>query len=41
MVLAVHDGVVVQQIPDRDGRDEAPDLERTALLLLLRSAVTS
>jgi AcrR family transcriptional regulator len=41
MVLALHDGVVVQQVPDMDQRDEAPDLERTALLLLLRSAVTS
>jgi AcrR family transcriptional regulator len=45
MVLALHDGVVintvVQQLPDPAGRDDAPDLEHTALLLLLRSAVTS
>jgi AcrR family transcriptional regulator len=36
-VLAVHDGVVLSQVP---GPDAAPDdLERTALLLLLRAAV--
>ena len=36
-VLAVHDGVVLSQVP---GPDVAPDdLERTALLLLLRAAV--
>jgi AcrR family transcriptional regulator len=41
MVLALHDGVVVQQVPGADEGDAALDLERTALLLLLRSAVTS
>ncbi|SOD95379.1 transcriptional regulator, TetR family [Blastococcus haudaquaticus] len=39
MILAVHDGAVVQQLPD--GRDDAAELQRTALLLLLRSAVTT
>jgi AcrR family transcriptional regulator len=41
MILALHDGLVVQQMPGTDGRDDASDVERTALLLLLRSAVTS
>jgi len=41
MVLAVHDGAVVQQLPDAEGLDDAVELERTALLLLLRSAVTT
>ena len=45
IVLALHDGVVVHSVvpqePVTSGRDDAPDLERTALLLLLRSAVTS
>ena len=37
-VLAVHDGVVLSQVPRPDG---APDeLERTALLLLLRAATS-
>ena len=45
IVLAVHDGVVIREVlggPDRTGaaRDRAAsDLERTTLLLLLRSAV--
>ena len=46
IVLAVHDGMVVREVlggPARDGAHgaadrEASDLERTALLLLLRSA---
>jgi AcrR family transcriptional regulator len=41
MILAVHDGAVVQQLPGADDRDAAAELERTALLLLLRSAVTT
>jgi AcrR family transcriptional regulator len=36
-VLAVHDGVVLSQIPGADAA--ADDLERTALLLLLRAAI--
>jgi AcrR family transcriptional regulator len=40
MVLALHDGVVLQQVPAIDGSDAGPDLERAALLLLLRSATT-
>jgi AcrR family transcriptional regulator len=38
IVLALHDGVVLQQVPDAGPTDAAVDLERTALLLLLRSA---
>ncbi|WP_324275072.1 TetR/AcrR family transcriptional regulator [Blastococcus brunescens] len=40
MILALHDGLVVAQATDPAGHDDATDLERTALLLLLRSAVT-
>ncbi len=40
MILALHDGLVVAQATDPAGRDDATDLERTALLLLLRSALT-
>jgi AcrR family transcriptional regulator len=40
MVLALHDGMVVAQVTDAAGRDDATDLERSALVLLLRSAVT-
>jgi AcrR family transcriptional regulator len=36
-VLAVHDGVVLSQIPGPDAAGD--DLERTALLLLLRAAI--
>ena len=45
IVLALHDGVVIREVlggPDRSGAASdraASDLERTALLLLLRSAV--
>jgi hypothetical protein len=46
ILLAVHGGLVLQQVSagDRSGNraaDLTSDLERTALLLLLRSAVTS
>jgi hypothetical protein len=46
VLLAVHGGLVLQQVSagDRSGNraaDLTSDLERTALLLLLRSAVTS
>jgi AcrR family transcriptional regulator len=41
IVLALHDGVVITQIPDAPPDDAgSTDLERTALLLLLRSAVS-
>jgi AcrR family transcriptional regulator len=45
MVLALHDGVVVHQLPETgpgstDPPAEVADLERIALLLLLRSAVS-
>jgi AcrR family transcriptional regulator len=36
-VLAVHDGVVLSQVPRADAATD--DLERTALLLLLRAAI--
>ncbi|WP_175527382.1 TetR/AcrR family transcriptional regulator [Blastococcus tunisiensis] len=39
MILALHDGLVVAQATDPVGSDDTSDLERTALLLLLRSAV--
>jgi AcrR family transcriptional regulator len=43
ILLALHDGAVVQQVSDgldsTAEPDAAPDLERTALLLLLRSAI--
>jgi AcrR family transcriptional regulator len=39
MILALHDGLVVAQATDPVGSDHTSDLERTALLLLLRSAV--
>jgi AcrR family transcriptional regulator len=39
MILALHDGLVVAQATDPVGPDDTSDLERTALLLLLRSAV--
>jgi AcrR family transcriptional regulator len=47
MVLALHDGLVIAHVPDPEplrghkhaiGPDDAADLERTALLLLLRAA---
>jgi AcrR family transcriptional regulator len=37
-VLAVHDGVVLSQVPRPDASPD--DLERTALLLLLRAAIS-
>ncbi|WP_158550730.1 TetR/AcrR family transcriptional regulator [Geodermatophilus sp. TF02-6] len=42
MLLALHDGVVVSQVTDSatDTAAAGTDLERTALLLLLRSAVS-
>jgi AcrR family transcriptional regulator len=40
ILLAMHDGAVVQQICDDTGPDTAADLERTALLLLLRAAIS-
>jgi AcrR family transcriptional regulator len=44
ILLALHDGAVVQQVsdgPDATAEpDAAPDLERTALLLLLRAAIS-
>ncbi|SFL60665.1 TetR/AcrR family transcriptional regulator [Geodermatophilus ruber] len=39
ILLALHDGVAVQQITDA-GPPGGPDLEHTALLLLLRAAVS-
>jgi AcrR family transcriptional regulator len=45
IVLALHDGVVIHSVvpqePVTGGRDDSSDLERTALLLLLRSAVSA
>ena len=41
MVLALHDGLVIAHVPDRDGASDSIELERTALLLLLRSATTA
>jgi AcrR family transcriptional regulator len=41
MVLALHDGLVLDSVVARAGSDDAGGLERTALLLLLRSAVTA
>jgi AcrR family transcriptional regulator len=40
MVLALHDGVVIAQVPESGGPDDGTDLERAALLLLLRAAIT-
>jgi AcrR family transcriptional regulator len=41
IVVALHDGVVITQIPDAQPDDpDATALERTALLLLLRAAVS-
>ena len=40
MVLALHDGLVIAHVPDRDGASDSIELERTALLLLLRAATT-
>ena len=41
MVLALHDGLAIASVPDVEGPDAAVELERAALLLLLRSATTS
>ncbi|MET0765696.1 MAG: TetR family transcriptional regulator [Blastococcus sp.] len=39
ILLALHDGAVVQQVADGLDAETGPDLERTALLLLLRTAI--
>jgi AcrR family transcriptional regulator len=40
ILLALHDGAVVQQVSDGGDPETGPDLERTALLLLLRTAIS-
>ncbi len=41
MVLALHDGLAIAHVPDDEEPDAAVELERAALLLLLRSATTA
>ena len=41
IVLALHDGLVIAHVPDPAGSSGPAELERTALLLLLRAATSS
>jgi len=40
MVLAPHDGLVIAHVPDLGSVDDSTELERSALVLLLRAATT-